>query len=173
MLADAYRRSAYALREDESPGPLAARPRVSHQRFEKAGQLLEALAADLGQAPIEEPARSIYERLALCYKADCLYELNEPATLAEALAVYRQVAARYQGEPTALTAQVQIANVYLRQGKLTEAARAVERARWLLANVPDHAFAEYAGAMDRASWDRFLGTVRSSHLLEHVFAETR
>ena len=71
-----------------------------------------------------------------------------------------------------MAAQVQIANIYLRQGKLIEAARAIERARWLLGSIPEHAFTEYDEGMDRAAWDRYLGIVRSSHLFRDVFAQT-
>jgi outer membrane protein assembly factor BamD (BamD/ComL family) len=174
MLADAYRRSAYALWDDEAAGPVAARQRVSRQRFQRAAEIFAAFPADLAAAPGDrDEIDDAYERLALFYRGDCLFELNEPATLAEALAVYHQAAARYQGEPAALTAQVQIANVYVRQGKLTEAARAIERARWLLGGIPDQAFTECGDGMDRPSWDRFLSTVGSSHLFGEVFAGTQ
>lgn len=170
MLADAYRRSAYALRDDQAAGPGEARRRVSCERFRRAAELFGALT-DQGEAAADEDrSRALYERLSLFYRADCLFELNEPTTLAEALATYRQGAARYQGEPAALTAQVQIANIHLRQGKMTEAAQAIERARWLLGSIPDRAFAEYGDGMDRAAWDHFLDTMRSSHLFRDVFA---
>jgi tetratricopeptide (TPR) repeat protein len=132
--------------------------------------LFGAFADDTGNPPGDEATEVAYKRLALLYHGDCLFALNEPATLEEALVTYRRAAARYQGEPAALTAQVQIANVYLRQGKLTEAARAVERARWLLRNIPDAAFAECGDGLDRASWDRFLEVVRSSSLFQNVLA---
>ena len=105
----------------------------------------------------------------MLYWGDCLYELNEPPTLGEALAVYRETAARYQGDPTALTAQVQIANIHLRQGRLTEAARAIERAHWLLGSIPDKAFVAYGGYMDRLGWDEYLRAVRTSTLFREVF----
>lgn len=171
MLADAYRRSAYALRDDESRGPLAGRREAARERFRRAAALLANFEADA--APLEPAERALYERLALFGQGDCLFELNEPQTLEEALALFQQAVARYQNEPAALTAQVQIANVYLRQGKLTEAARAVERARWLLEGIPDQAFSESAGGTDRPSWDRFLSAVRASHLFRPVFADTR
>jgi len=173
MLADAYRCSAHALWDDEAAGPEVARRRVSRKRFQRAAELFETFMADVAAVPREDEARSLYERLALFYRGDCLFELNEPATLMEALAIYRQAAARYQGEPAALVAQVQIGNIYLRQGKLTEAARAVERARWLLGGIPDTVFAEYDDGMDRASWDRFLSSVASSHLFRGVFSGTQ
>ncbi len=112
---------------------------------------------------------SLYERLSLFYRGDCLFELNEADTLEEALAVYREAAARYEAEPAALTAQVQVANIYLRQGKLREAVRAVERARWMLRGIPEEAFEQYADGTDRAYWDRYFSTVSSAQLFQDAF----
>ncbi len=172
MLADAYRGSAYALLANETSGSEAARRRVSRERFQRAAKLFEDFTNEIDSIPSRDPARGVYERLALFYRGDCLFELNEPKTLAEALAIYRQAAARYQGKPAALTAQVQIANIYLRKGKVIEAARAIERAHWLLGNIPDGAFAEYEDNMDRVTWDRYLSAVRSSNLFQDVFKGT-
>lgn len=173
MLADAYRFSAYELRDGESTAPENARRKVSRERFARAAELFDELVAAAEADPSSDETRAVYERLVLFYRGDCLFELNDPATLDEALAVYRQAAARYQGEPAALTAQVQIANIYLRQGKMTEAARAVERARWLLGSVPDRMFTEYGDGMNRVAWDRYLTAARSSYLFKDVFAEAK
>jgi tetratricopeptide (TPR) repeat protein len=171
MLADAYRRSAYELLENAKAGATASRERVSHERFQRAAELFEDFGQQVDRMPGEDRARQIYKRLALFYRGDCLFELNEPATLTKALATYRQAAALYQGEPAALVAEVQIANVYLRQGKLVEAARAVERARWLLGSIPDGVFAEYDDDMGREAWDHYLSLARSSHLFGAVLTE--
>ena len=171
MLADAYRASAYALAQDASLGPAAARERVSRQRFRRAAELFGEFFAALEGRKHLDRMQATYRRLALFYRGDCLFELNEPDTLAEALAVYRQAAARYQGEPAALIAQVQIANIYLRQGKITEAARAVERARWLLGSIPDRMFADQGDGMGRVEWGRYLAAIRSSELFRNVLAQ--
>lgn len=168
LLADAYRRSAYALRQPDGGGDLQARVAAARERFRKAAALFAAFRPE--DAQLTPAERRLYERLALFYQADCLFELNEPASLEEALAIYRQAAARYQNEPAVLAAQVQIANIYLRQGRLTEAARAIERARRLLDAIPERAFAEAESLTDRASWERLLDTVRSSELFRPVFA---
>ena len=169
MLADAYRCSALAIREDTQAGPAVARARVSRERLWRAAKLFGEYSAGMQEAARREADAADYERLALLYWADCLYELNEPPTLDEALAVYREAAARYQGDPTALTAQVQIANIHLRQGRLTEAARAIERAHWLLGSIPDRAFAACGGYMDRPGWDEYLRAIRTSTLFRDVF----
>jgi tetratricopeptide (TPR) repeat protein len=194
MLADAYRRSAYALRDRPPAGAKAEAAAESRVRFARAAELFGRLLVDLeGEAQPEEARTSaraapdgdrhvsadekesvfaLYQRLALFYRGDCLFELNEPDALRDALAAYRTAAARYEGQPAALTAQVQIANALLRLGEVTEAGRAVERARWLLRNMPAEAFASSAGG-SRADWERLLSVVRSSRLFEEAFGDSR
>jgi len=161
MLADAYRRSAYALRANPPAGA------ASRERFRTAAGLFDELLNDLESARRADPSLRAYARLALFYRGDCLFELNEPDTLQEALTTYRNAAARYDGQPAALTAQVQIANVFLRLGDVTEAARAVERARWLLRGIPAEAYGE--PGLTRSDWERFLAVVSSSNLFKGVF----
>lgn len=204
LRADAYRHSAYALRDGTIAREAPAQRRLAEarRRFREAARAYAAFLAALpasptraadpqtadpfapASAPSSGPAGTgdsgqsltsrelrFYPRLALMYRGDCLFELNTPESLAEALAVYRQVVATYQNEPAALVAQIQIANIRLRQGRLTEAARAVERARWLLEAIPDQAFGELPGLDNRADWDRYLKAVMSSPLLSGVFRE--
>ena len=171
MLADAYRRSAYALRDNPPDGvDQAAAQATSRARFRQAAELFAALLTDLGEESERDESLELYDRLSLFYRGDALFELNEPDLLAEALEIYRQAAARYEREPPALTAQVQIANIHLRMGRLSEAARAVERARWLLRSIPDEAFAAHPDGTDRAHWERYLTAISSSELFQSVFA---
>lgn len=167
-LADSYRRSAYALRRAPDP-PSAERRMAVENRFRKAAELFNGWL-ERAESAATPPASKLYQQMAILNRADCYYELNTPASLEEALAIYRQAAAQYQGEPAALSAQVQIANVFLRLGRVTEAARAVERARALLSSIPDQAFAQSPETADRSYWDRYLATVASSHLFKDVFA---
>lgn len=171
MLADAYRQSAYVLRDG---GYETARREqaleTSRRRFQRAAELFAAYLADPQVRAEPSPAEPVYERWAMLYRGDCLFEINEPATLEEALATFRQAAARYQTEPAALTSQIQIANIYLRQGLHTEAARAIERARWLLQSMPSAAFEEASAGMTRDEWDRYLTSLVGSQLLRDVFA---
>jgi len=174
FLANAYRRSAYELRERPAEQTTQAQLREeSRRRFLHAAGLFERLAAEFGAQPETGPEAPRYERLALLYRGDCLYELRDPQRLAEALAVYRQAAARYPHEPTALVAQVQVANIHLMLGELAEAARAVENARWLLRGIPDEVFAADLGGPGRDGWERFLRAVAASHLLRGAVREIR
>jgi tetratricopeptide (TPR) repeat protein len=164
-LGDAYRRSAYLLRDDASAATANVVTAESRQRFRRAVELYDELLGTLeGQDGADEEAQ-VYTRLAMLYRADCLFELNEPDSLRAAMAGYRATAARYETQPVALTAQVQVANVCLRLGELPEAARAVERARWLLRTMPAENFARSRGS-DRAAWEHFLSLVASSDLFQ-------
>ncbi|MFH1745708.1 MAG: tetratricopeptide repeat protein [Planctomycetota bacterium] len=173
MLADAYRRSAYLLREQAQSGSEdIAAAEVARERFGRAARLFDRFLLALVREPERDEALDLYDRLALFYYGDCLFEMNQPETLREALEVYRRAAVRYEHEPAALTAQVQVANIYVRMGMLKEAARAVERARWLLRNIPDNAFDGTADNMNREQWDRYLTAISSSDLFRRVFAGT-
>jgi len=168
VLADAYRRSGEMLRDAAASG---GGPQVAEEgrwRLRRAAELFAAFGAAGHSQP--DSRAHLYERLALFYRGDCLYALGDPASLEEALATYRQAAARYPDSPAALTAQVQMANIFLRQGKRTEAAWTLERARWVLSGIPDSAFEPSADGRGREHWKRFLAAVGASDLFSEVLA---
>lgn len=186
MLADSYRKSAIAWRSAGSQQTDAReRERVtqlSRERLRRAEKLfsdvqLEVTAA-LAGAPDEDRRQTLraYQRLSMFYRAECLADLGDDESIEAALAVYRQASAEYEREVAVLSAQVQTANLHLRMGRTAEAARAVERARWLLANMPDAAF-ESARAegepWGRAEWQKYLSTLASSHLFASALATNR
>lgn len=176
MLADAYRRSAHELRDSPPAGVAAdAVADESAARFGRAARLFEELlpAESPDAAGGTENEEQLFQRLALFYRGECLYELNTPDTLEEAQRIYLQAVAMYQGRLPAVVAQVQVVNILLRQGKLTEAVGQVERARWLLKGVPSAEFDAASGAGDRAAWDRYLATIADSPMLRDVFADAR
>ncbi len=171
-LANAQRLSGYALRDDPptdaAPAAVAAK---SRERFEQAAVQFGELLTDLDAVDDQDEAQQLYTELALLYRADCLYELNEPDTLRAALAIYQNVAARYDSRPAALTAHVQMANVLLRQGDAAAAARTLERADWLLRSMPDEAYAQSNGG-SRADWERLVSTMLSTELLKDASGDT-
>lgn len=170
LLADSYRRSAIALRDSPPSDASAEAARAeSRSRFLRAAERFDQFVRLSDERAAGDATIATYQRLALFYRADCLFELNEGETLETALSTYRLAAARYQGQPSALIAQVQIANILLRQGKLTEAARAVERARWMLRGIPDREFELTQSGLDRDGWTRYLDAVANSHLLTNAF----
>ncbi len=174
LLADAYRLSAYALRSDGGQRAVTADVQAeSDERFRQAlAQYRRFLSAVQDEDSASE-ATQLYTRLAAINAADCLYELDEPNRHDEAIRAYQDVINRYEQTPTALVAQVQIANIHLRRGTFEEAARAVERARWLLRSVPARAFVDADDGSDRASWERYLETIMDSLIFRDVLASTR
>lgn len=172
MLADAHRGSALALMSSEGSGTYESRRQAGLSRFKRAAELFGEYAERMERKTNRSEEDEFYLQLAMLNRGDCLMELNDPEALAEALSVYRTTAARYQDRPTALAAQVQAANILLRQGKHIEAARAIERARWQLGGIPDGAFEEYDDGMNmnRAGWDRYLQALQTSDLFKDVFA---
>lgn len=170
QIADAYRRAGLALRAQQAADPTSD-SQEWRERMRIAAVRYDEFLAQLPDDPAH-PARA-YERLALFFRGDCMFELNEPVSLQDALATYRQIAARFEGAPDVLTAQVQIANIYLRIGRETEAARAIERARWLLRSIPDAALESGGLGQSRREWDQYLTTIASSPLFREVLTAAR
>ena len=82
-----------------------------------------------------------------------MYDLG---SYAEAIKQYDAAAFRYQDDPSALAAYVQIVNAYCALGKTEEAKTANERAKWLLRRMPQEAFQNGAFAMPKAYWEQWL-----------------
>ena len=72
------------------------------------------------------------------------------------LRLYGEAAFKYQDDPSALAAYVQIVNAYCALGKIEEAKTANERAKWLLRRMPSDSFAEGGFNMPKAYWEQWL-----------------
>lgn len=172
-LAEAYRDSGEQLAEKALDGDNGGRlSEESQRRIKQAADLFGAFVGDSGKSKPPGPAAQ-FERLASLAQGDCLMLLakHADATAAEAaLAVFKQITVRYQGEPIALSAQVRTANLLLLQGKVSEAARAVERARWLLRGLPEQANNDFPYGTSRATWEKLLNTVAASDLFKAELA---
>jgi len=164
LLAESYRRSARDLRAQPPAGADPAQvAELSRQRYRRAAELYAQFLADSAAADADDD-RAVYARLALFHRGDCLMALNDADSLREALAVYQEASARYEHEPAALNAQVQIANIYLRMGRPIDAARAIERGRWLLQHIPDVALTTEEEGLGRGEWDRFLTAMATAYV---------
>lgn len=174
LLANCYRRSAHQLRDNPPSGasPEAAELE-SKRRLLEAATRFQQLIDDLPGTGISGATAETYRRLAMFYIADCRLEMNDPESQTAALMAYRGIAARYESHPASLVAQVQIANLYLRQGNVDEAARAVERARWLLRAMSDESLSTSGSGATRPEWERYLATVASSNLFRGELADAR
>jgi tetratricopeptide (TPR) repeat protein len=170
-MADSYRKSA-ALLEGKGSGV-----RVPGSGAQAAANVNGSLAdpAEVKGAKVERltKARNFYDqvielckvtppegeiarlqlKLAHFYRADCMYDLGE---YVDAIRLYDAAALRYQDDPSALSAYVQIVNAYCAMGKREEAKAANERVKWLLRKMPAESFAEGQGGMQKDHWDQWL-----------------
>lgn len=169
LLADAYRLNAYELALPEAPQADPHRLQEARNRFRNAVQRYRAVREQFFAEPASE-AHRLYRLLSLMGEADCLAELNEPETLATAVARYRQVAAENERTPVALVAQVQLARLHLRQDSVVDAARAIERCRWLIQGISDEAFASNVDGLTRQDWERYFSTIATSPLFQNAFS---
>ena len=126
------------------------------KRLTRAGELYADVVGHFrGAAPAGE-LDQLYCKLSHFYQADCLYDLGD---YRNAVRLYDAAAGRYQNDPSALAAYVQIVNAYCAMGKLPEAKNANERAKWLLRKMPAGAFdATGSGGppMSKQYWEQWL-----------------
>lgn len=163
LMADSYRKSAGLLdgrlvsaTASTSEGPTLDVNEINAARVErlrKARALYDrAIAHFRDRPPVADPER-MYFRLSHFYRADCLYDLGE---YEQAIALYDTAAFKFQDDPSALAAYVQIVNAYCALGKVEEAKTANERAKWLLRRIPSEAFTDGSFTMPRQYWEQWL-----------------
>ncbi len=165
LMADSYRKSAVALeaRLTTMRGSATTRPSLDIEeataarthRLGRARALFGTVIGLYRGAPPRTDLDRLYLKLAYFYLADCVYDLG---AYAEAIRHYDDAAFRYQDDPSALAAYVQIVNANVALGRLEEAKAANERAKWMLRRMPQDAFNEgaAAGALSRAAWEKWL-----------------
>ncbi len=173
LMADSYRKSAGLLKDTKearaatasaAPTPVdpAAAARLASQaeaaaakreRLNKARQLYDRAIEQYRADPPVRDLDKLYLKLAHFYRADCLYDNGN---YEEAIRLYDAAALRYQDDPSALAAYIQIVNAYSALGKKDEAKTANERAKWLLRKMPPDAFKDAQLSMPRQYWDDWL-----------------
>lgn len=114
--------------------------------------LIEKLSADRDGAGGSDLARSIL-RNSYFSKADVLFDQGK---LEDALTAYSAATSRYQHEPEALEAYVQIAACYRRLGRTAEARGTLEQARVVLARMKPDANFTKTTPYSRDEWTRLL-----------------
>ncbi|CAA9405477.1 MAG: hypothetical protein AVDCRST_MAG64-1962, partial [uncultured Phycisphaerae bacterium] len=158
--ADAGAAAAVAV-DDEADRARAAAERKEadaavRQRLTRAGEFYGRVIDHFKRSTPVAEAEQLYCKLSHFYQADCLYDLGE---YRKAIRLYDAAAGRYQNDPSALAAYVQIVNAYCALGKLPEARTANERAKWMLRKMPAGAF-DGAGnggpPMPKEYWEQWL-----------------
>jgi tetratricopeptide (TPR) repeat protein len=164
LMADSYRKSALAL--DKQPGPASAdalgnppapdaleMAAARRDRLTKAREFYDHAIDSFHSHPPQDDLDNLYLKLAHFYRADCLYDMGQ---YLDAIKLYDAAAFRYQDDPAALAAYVQIVNAYCALGKIDEAKTANERAKWILRRMPPDAFKDGAFPMPKEYWAAWL-----------------
>jgi len=122
-------------------------------RLNKARALYDRVVEQFKNHAPTTDADRLYLKLSHFYRADCVYDLGQ---YAEAIQLYDTAAFRYQEDPSALAAYVQIVNSYCALGKIPEAKTANERAKWLLKRIPPESFSNGTFSMPKEYWEQWL-----------------
>lgn len=131
----------------------AERSAARLDRLTKARKLYDQTLDQYRVVPPKAELDQLYFKLAHFYRADCVYDIGQ---YEEAIRLYDGAALRFQDDPSALTAYVQIVNAFAALGRNGEARTASERARWLLQRMPPAAFKEAQRSMPQASWENWV-----------------
>jgi tetratricopeptide (TPR) repeat protein len=161
LMADSYRKSA-ALLDDRvasaatgsgAAADVADAVAARRQRLGQARTLYDHVIELYQSAAPTTDLDKLYFKLSHFYRADCAYDLGG---YEEAIRLYDTAAFRFQDDPSALAAYVQIVNAYTALGKPEEAKTANERAKWLLQRMPPEAFQEGNFSMPKEYWQQWL-----------------
>jgi tetratricopeptide (TPR) repeat protein len=153
QLASAAQGQAATIAAASAAGDQAEAARARRERLTKAKALFDR-SIDLYRAtPPTQDVDKLYMKLSHFYRADCLYDLGQ---YEEAIKLYDAAAFRYQEDPSALAAYVQIVNSYCALGKMEEAKTANERAKWLLRRMPAETFEDGGFSMPKTYWEQWL-----------------
>jgi tetratricopeptide (TPR) repeat protein len=168
LMADSYRKSAGLLEsrvasDKEPPATMPADKgealAARRDRLDKARKLYDRVIETYRVGGTATDEDRLYLKLSFFYRADCTYDLGN---YEEAIRLYDAAAFRYQEDPSALAAYVQIVNSYCALGKIAEARTANERAKWLLRRMPARAFEDGSFVMPKAYWEQWLAWTSQS-----------
>lgn len=164
LMADSYRRSAGEVAQKlaalDAGADADARPSDRLELVVARRERLQTAARIFGEivenraATAQNEAAQLYVKLAHFYQADCLFDLGD---FDQAIKLYDVAAFRYQEDPSALAAYVQIVNAHVAMGRPNEARAANERARVLLRRMPADVFSDSVYTIPRAYWEQWLG----------------
>ena len=167
VLADSYRRSALALKneaaEAEFAGEIQRLRTESAARFETARSWYRRLLAEYEVRGAVSLSRleKLYFRHASLYEADCYFETRD---YRQALGRYEEAAAAFKDSSAALAAYVQIINCHVFLSQPQEARAALARALILVDAIPQAGFGRYVSPETRRDWKRYFQWLGESEL---------
>lgn len=167
LLADAYRRSAEALRDEIEQAAFAGEVKrireESMRRYRKARGLYREAIDDYELRDPAELTRveSVFLRHAYLYEADCYFATQE---YERALKLYEEAVGAFKDQPAGLAAYVQIINCHVFLGETDEARAAHARALVLTDSIPREGFVRSASPETRADWRRYFDWLGDSGL---------
>lgn len=165
LLGESYRRSAGRLREavkkemdarTRADSSLAAVDRL-RRAVDAYDRIVARLAGQDGSALSE--SERLYLRSSYLYRADCLFDLGDFAAAADG---YREAQWRYEADPSAVSAGVQLYHCFVRLGNANEARMALARLGWLLKKLPDSAFEAKRGMSSKAYWEGLIARLEQT-----------
>ncbi|MCL4220525.1 MAG: tetratricopeptide repeat protein [Phycisphaerales bacterium] len=158
-LAEAYRLNARAIAERLSGSLTDAERRTlettRQEHLQKALGFYDAARLGLeGMQPQKRSAMdTLYLRNAHFYLGDCAFDLGDNDG---AVRYYNAARERYPKDPASLVALVQIVNTYLRQGNVSAARAANERAKYFYESLPEEVWDDPNLPMSRRDWERWI-----------------
>lgn len=167
LLADAYRRSGLALKEEMSEasfgGELERMQADIYARFEKARGLYRQLISAYEVTGLQQLDRleRMYYRHATLYEADCYFETRD---FRRALELYEEAAGTFKDHPSSLAAYVQIINCHVFLGQPLEAQAALARVAILVDEMPKAVFDTSVSPETKSDWKRYFRWLGESGL---------
>ncbi len=160
LAAESYRKSAMRIEakvasanDSGSTSELTAALTQRKTMLVKARGYYERLIDLYSHTPAVDAADKQFEEQSYFHRGDCAYELGD---FSDAVQLYESAAARYQDQPAALAAYVQIVNSDCAMGKLKEARAANEKTKAFLRTLPAEAFGNGSVMMPKAYWEQWL-----------------
>ena len=151
LRAECLRRTARMMLDNEKT---AQKPAVQDESARRIAMALDGyqrvreLLAGRDEGDLSALEQT-YLRASYVYIADCLFDLR---AYGDAVEAYREAAWRYENDPIAVAAAMQVAHCYYRLGEPAESRAALGRMRRLVQKLPAEAFESRVGMSPKSYW---------------------
>lgn len=158
LRAESLRRTARMILDDETAMQESSASEEVRARLSAALSDYQRVRDAL--ARVDEPSLSeldqTYLRATYLYVGDCLFDLGR---LDEAVEAYREAAWRYENDPIAVAAAMQVVHCFNRLGNADESRAALGRMRWLVEKIPSESFEDRGGMSPKSYWLALLDRI--------------